>query len=82
MRSPPTSLIMLTGQATIEDAVEATKLGAYNFLEKPVDPKKLQVELRNCLERHESERHWRSPNGACAIWVFGSLVGRSPRCRK
>jgi DNA-binding NtrC family response regulator len=48
--------IMLTGQGTIEEAVEATKLGAFNFLEKPVDPKRLQVELRNCLERHEGER--------------------------
>src|SRR3989442_1359790 len=50
------SFIMLTAQGTIEEAVEATKLGAFNFLEKPVDTKRLQVELRNSLERHESER--------------------------
>jgi len=50
------NFIMLTGQGTIEEAVEATKLGAFNFLEKPLDIKRLQVELRNCLERHESER--------------------------
>ena len=53
---PGTTFIMLTGHGTIEEAVEATKLGAFNFLEKPLDPKRLQVELRNCLERQESER--------------------------
>src|SRR3989442_15756958 len=50
------SFIMLTAQGTIEEAVEETKLGAFNFLEKPVDTKRLQVELRNSLERHENER--------------------------
>src|SRR5215469_1478792 len=54
--SPGTAVMILTGQATIEEAVEATKLGAFNFIEKPIDPKKLQVELRNCLERSTSAR--------------------------
>lgn len=53
---PGISFIMLTGQGTIEDAVEATKLGAFNFLEKPIDTNRLQVELRNCLERQENLR--------------------------
>jgi DNA-binding NtrC family response regulator len=50
------AVILLTGQGTVEQAVEATKLGAFNFLEKPIDPKRLQIELRNCLERSETER--------------------------
>lgn len=77
---PSPSFIMLSGQGTIEDAVEATKLGAFNFLEKPLDVKKLQVELRNCLERRMNERaleiaHRRLRDAG----ILGSLVGRSKK---
>jgi len=80
---PSLRFIMLTGQGTIEEAVEATKLGAYNFLEKPVDPKRLQVELRNCLERQESERQLEIANRRLRdMGVLGSLVGRSPKMQE
>jgi len=70
--------IILSGQGTIEEAVEATKLGAYNFLEKPLDAHRLQVELRNCLQRYEDERkleiaHRRLRDAG----VLGSLLGHS-----
>ena len=75
---PALRFIMLTGQGTIEDAVEATKLGAYNFLEKPVDPKRLQVELRNCMERQEGERQLEVAHRRLRdLGVLGTLVGRS-----
>ena len=74
---------MLTGQGTIEEAVEATKLGAYNFLEKPVDPKRLQVELRNCVERHEGERQLEVAHRRLRdLGVLGSLVGRSVKMQE
>jgi DNA-binding NtrC family response regulator len=74
---------MLTGQGTIEEAVEATKLGAYNFLEKPIDPKRLQVELRNCMERQESERQLEVAHRRLRdLGVMGSLVGRSARMQE
>jgi len=80
---PGLRFIMLTGQGTIEEAVEATKLGAYNFLEKPVDPKRLQVELRNCMERQESERQLEVAHRRLRdLGVMGSLVGRSPRMQQ
>jgi DNA-binding NtrC family response regulator len=75
---PGLSVIMLTGQGTIEEAVEATKLGAFNFLEKPLDAKRLQVELRNCLERHESGRQLAAAHRRLRdLGVLGNLVGRS-----
>ena len=72
------TFIILTGQGSIEEAVEATKLGAYNFLEKPLDSNRLQVELRNCLQRWEDERkldiaHRRLRDAG----ILGSLVGQS-----
>ena len=80
---PDLRFIMLTGQGTIEEAVEATKLGAYNFLEKPIDPKRLQVELRNCLERQESERQLEVAHRRLRdLGVLGSLVGRSAKMQE
>ncbi len=80
---PGLSFIMLTAQGTIEEAVEATKLGAFNFLEKPVDTKRLQVELRNCLERHEHERqlaiaHRRLRDAG----ILGNLIGGSKKMQE
>ncbi len=72
------AFIMLTGQGTIEEAVEATKLGAYNFLEKPLDLNRLQVELRNCLERQKNERQLEVAHRRLRdAGILGSLVGRS-----
>ncbi|MGH9354551.1 MAG: sigma-54-dependent transcriptional regulator, partial [Terriglobia bacterium] len=77
---PSPSFIMLSGQGTIEEAVEATKLGAFNFLEKPLDVKKLQVELRNCLERRLNERELEIAQRRLRdAGILGSLVGRSKR---
>jgi DNA-binding NtrC family response regulator len=80
---PGLRFIMLTGQGTIEEAVEATKLGAYNFLEKPVDPKRLQVELRNCLERQESDRKLEVAHRRLRdLGVLGTLVGTSSKMQE
>jgi len=80
--SSPT-FIILTGQATIEEAVEATKLGAFNFLEKPVDPKRLQVELRNSLERHKDKRDIEiAQRRLREAGILGRLVGRSKKMQE
>ena len=44
---------MISGEGDIEDAVESIKLGAYDYLRKPVDPHRLQVLLNN-LSTHLS----------------------------
>ncbi|MCX7985224.1 MAG: sigma-54 dependent transcriptional regulator [Bacteroidetes bacterium] len=46
---PSVPVIMISGHGTIETAVEATKLGAYDFLQKPLDREKVLVTLRNAL---------------------------------
>jgi DNA-binding NtrC family response regulator len=45
--APQTVVIMMSGQATIDAAVRATRLGAYDFLEKPISLERLLVLLRN-----------------------------------
>jgi len=47
----PTALVvMISGHGTIDTAVEATRKGAYDFLEKPLDTDRLLVTLRRALE--------------------------------
>ncbi len=46
-------VIVLTGNATFDAAVEATKRGAYHFQNKPVDPKSLMVLVSRALEHKQ-----------------------------
>ena len=48
---PELPVVMISGHGTIETAVEATKRGAYDFLEKPPDLNRLLVTIRNALDR-------------------------------
>jgi two-component system nitrogen regulation response regulator NtrX len=47
---PGIPVIMISGHGTIDTAVEATRKGAYDFLEKPLDTDRLLVTLRRALE--------------------------------
>ncbi|MGA2145244.1 MAG: sigma-54 dependent transcriptional regulator [Bryobacteraceae bacterium] len=53
-------VIMISGHGTIADAVEATRAGAFDFLEKPLSRDRVLVAVKNALERsnleHENER--------------------------
>ncbi len=57
---PRAMVVMISGHATIQTAVEATQLGAYDILEKPLDTDRVLVLLRNALEQRtlteENER--------------------------
>src|SRR5262249_38633883 len=50
-RPNPPEVIMLTGQATVESAVEAMKLGAYDYLTKPYSITELDVRVRQAAEK-------------------------------
>jgi two-component system nitrogen regulation response regulator NtrX len=47
---PNAMVVMISGHATIQTAVEATQLGAYDILEKPLDTDRILVLLRNALQ--------------------------------
>ena len=71
----PAPVVMMSGQATIEMAVKATRLGAIDFLEKPITTEKLLLTVENALHlkhledenrdlKHRLGRHyivWASP---------------------
>jgi two-component system nitrogen regulation response regulator NtrX len=50
---PSATVVMISGHATIRTAVEATQLGAYEILEKPLDTDRILVMLRNAFEHLE-----------------------------
>ncbi len=49
--SPEIPVIMISGHATFDTAVEATKIGAYDFLPKPLDRDKLLITVRNAIDQ-------------------------------
>jgi DNA-binding NtrC family response regulator len=76
-------VIMLTAQGSVETAVEAVKVGAEDYLTKPVDPQKLKLLLHRIAElnaqKRENEvlRRQLREKGS-----FGRIVGHSPKMRK
>ncbi|HMA41577.1 MAG TPA: sigma-54 dependent transcriptional regulator [Gemmatimonadales bacterium] len=50
---PHAQVVMISGHGTIQTAVEATQLGAYDFLEKPLDTDRILLTLRNALQQLE-----------------------------
>ena len=49
-RVPDVPVVMMSGKASLADAVRATKLGAFQFLEKPLTPEGLLVAVRGAIE--------------------------------
>jgi two-component system, NtrC family, nitrogen regulation response regulator NtrX len=47
---PAVPVVMISGHGTIETAVEATRLGAYDFLPKPIDRERLIIVVRNATD--------------------------------
>jgi two-component system nitrogen regulation response regulator NtrX len=54
-RRPDAQVIMISGHANIESAVRATKLGAFDFIEKPLSLDKTVLAVRNALRQRRLE---------------------------
>src|SRR5436189_3856915 len=69
---PETEVIVLTGNATFDAAVEATKRGAYHFQNKPVDPKNLMVLVKRALEHKQLNEQASSLRQALSTMTGGA----------
>lgn len=49
--TPSLSVIIISAHGSIENAIKATRLGAFDFIEKPVDRDKLLISVRNAVEQ-------------------------------
>lgn len=68
-------VIMMSGHATVETAIEATRLGAYDFLEKPISMAKLLVTVDRALESARLKRENRGLRRQAEIVI--EPVGKS-----
>jgi two-component system, NtrC family, nitrogen regulation response regulator NtrX len=69
-RGDSTAVIMISGHGTIRDAIEATRHGAFDFLEKPLGRDRVLVAIKNALERSDLQTENQR---------FRELVGDGPR---
>jgi len=77
---PRTPVVVLTGYGTVAAAVEAMKLGAYDFLEKPVALDDLARLVQGAIGGQDGEEVWSVP-GSPASPASPAIVGRHPRLR-
>jgi two-component system nitrogen regulation response regulator NtrX len=84
---PGVPVIMISGHGTIETAVTATKLGAFDFIEKPLSLEKTLVTIQNALTyrqlkddnlilRQKAERHYRLAGTSPAIQKLRETIER------
>jgi DNA-binding NtrC family response regulator len=77
------AVVMLTAQGSIESAVEAMRMGAYDYIPKPVDPIRLKTILHNASRQREADveleatRRQLRDTGT----MLGELVGSSPQMK-
>jgi two-component system, NtrC family, nitrogen regulation response regulator NtrX len=74
--SPDVPVVMMSGRAGLADAVKATKLGAFNFLEKPLSPESVLLALGAALELRKARREARALREDLGLHT--EMVGDSP----
>ena len=79
---PNASIIILTAFASVETAVEALKLGAFDYITKPVDPDELSNTVRNALRQRDlQEENLRLKAKVSELTLPSPILGDSPRMR-
>ncbi len=73
-------VVMISGHATVTTAVEATKLGAFDFIEKPLASERVLVTIRNALDRSRLADENRSLKRV--MEVRHQIVGESAALKK
>ena len=80
--SPETAVLLVTAFSTSEQAVEAMKLGAYDYIAKPFKVEEIKVLVRNALEKRNLEReNIRLKKEIIERYGFSGLVGKSKKMR-
>jgi two-component system response regulator PilR (NtrC family) len=80
---PETAIIMVTAFSTTEQAVEAMKLGAYDYITKPFKNDEIKLIVRNALERKTLRRENQELRKELGQrYSFGQLIGKSKAMRE
>jgi two-component system nitrogen regulation response regulator NtrX len=73
-------VVIISGHGTVSTAVEATKLGAFDFIEKPLASERVLVTIRNALDQTRLQNENRTLKRA--VEVRHQMVGESPALRQ
>jgi two-component system nitrogen regulation response regulator NtrX len=73
---PDSPVVMMSGKAGLSDAVRATKLGAFTFLEKPLSPEGVLLALSSAMELRRARLEARTLRAD--LGLSGEMVGDSP----
>ena len=77
------AVILLTAQGSVDAAVSAMKIGAFDFIEKPVNPTRLRNILQNASRIRGAERELEASRRKLRdVGVLGSLVGPSKKMQE
>lgn len=80
---PEIMVIMITGYSTVETAVKAMKLGAFDYVSKPFTPDELDMIVRNALERKKLLWENRYLRGQLQEkYRFNNIIGKSKRMQE
>ncbi|HEX9049548.1 MAG TPA: sigma-54 dependent transcriptional regulator [Anaeromyxobacter sp.] len=80
--APATEVVMMTGHATVGDAVRAMKMGAFDYLEKPFDPDAALAVVTRAAEHKRAGDAARVASPPGEETGYHALVGRSARMRE
>ncbi len=82
-KQPPPAVVVVTGGGTVNTAVEALKLGAADYLQKPLDPARLVSLIRELLASDNvREADGDEDEAAHGALIFEGMVGGSRRMRE
>jgi two-component system response regulator AtoC len=80
---PETLILVITAHGTVETAVEAMRLGAHDYLAKPVDLEMLGLHVRKAYEHHQLRReNQQLRNRLAAAGEFPEMIGQSAAIRE
>ena len=76
--SPQTEVIIITGYGTVPGAVAALRYGAYDYIEKPINPEDLLMTVKRCLERKKLlSENLRLKREVRELYSLENMVGSS-----
>ncbi|GAB4235441.1 MAG: sigma-54 dependent transcriptional regulator [Chlamydiales bacterium] len=83
--SPETLVVIITAYGSIDNAVEAMRLGAFNYLVKPFSPEAIATVVEKAQEHHSlvSENEYlRKTAGGSAARSYSTIIAESPQMKK
>jgi len=80
--SPESSIIMISGHGTIDTAVEAVKMGAFDFISKPPDLNRLLITIRNAMDKSSLISETKSLKRKVTISKLKDIIGESEAIKR